>query len=231
MNAEEVAVVIFSGGQDSTTCLGWALNRYKEVRTITFAYGQRHEIELVQAMRIAHMLGVESEIFELDVFKKLGDSSLVGEGDISAPHTHKSELPSSYVPNRNALMFTIAHAYAQKIGAQNLITGVCESDYSGYPDCREVFVTSLEKSLNLGSESDIKFHYPLMQLTKAQTFKLALEEGVLEHVIKESHTCYEGNRELFHEWGYGCGECPACKLRAKGWSEFVSGLHSGETNA
>ncbi len=222
-----LAVVIFSGGQDSTTCLGWALNRFKDVKTITFGYGQRHEIEIAQAKKIADILGVESEFFEIDIFKKLQNSSLLeSSSDINKPHPLNSSLPSSYVPNRNALMFTIAHAYAQKIGAKNLITGVCESDYSGYPDCQEDFVLSLENSLNLGSKENIKFHYPLMKLNKAETFKLALEEGVLELVIKESHTCYEGNRDRFFEWGFGCGKCPACLLRMRGWGEFKNLLDS-----
>jgi len=215
------AIVIFSGGQDSTTCLAWAKNRFEEVETITFSYGQRHSIELACAKKISSMLGVKNSVFEIDIFKKLGDSSLVTEGELGSSHDKHPNLPSSYVPNRNALMFTIAHAYAQKVGFNALVTGVCETDFSGYPDCREGFVLALENALNLGSESDIKFYYPLMRLNKAETFKLAQDEGVLDIVIKESHTCYEGDRSRFFEWGYGCGECPACKLREKGWREYL----------
>ena len=215
------AIVIFSGGQDSTTALAWAKNRFKEVETITFSYGQRHSIELTCAKKIASMLGVKNNVFEIDIFKKLGDSSLVAEGDVNSSHDKHPNLPSSYVPNRNALMFTIAHAYAQKVGFNALVTGVCETDFSGYPDCREGFVLALENALNLGSESNIKFYYPLMRLNKAETFKLAQDEGVLDIVINESHTCYEGDRSRLFEWGYGCSECPACKLRAKGWSEYL----------
>ncbi len=219
---ENRALVVFSGGQDSTTILGWAKNRFESVCTITFGYGQRHGIEIGQAKKIAGILGVENIYFEFDLFKKMGDSTLVGEGDLNSPHPHHPNLPSSYVPNRNALMFTIAHAYAQKIGYGNLVTGVCQTDYSGYPDCRAVFIESLEQTLNLGSEEHIKFHSPLMYLNKAQTFALAEKEGVLDIVLEHSHTCYEGNRDLRHPWGYGCGECPSCKLRAKGWQEYLA---------
>jgi len=216
------ALVIFSGGQDSTTCLGWALKRFDKIETITFDYGQRHSIEIAQAEKIAKKYGVGNIVFHMDTFAKLSDSALVNKDrDINEKHDANESLPASYVPNRNALMFTIAHAYAQKIGCDHLVTGICQTDYSGYPDCREVFVKSLEQSLNLGSERDIKFHYPLMFLDKADTFALAKEEDVLESVIELSHTCYNGDRSKFHDWGYGCGECPACKLRENGWNEYL----------
>ncbi|MFP4332978.1 MAG: 7-cyano-7-deazaguanine synthase QueC [Campylobacterales bacterium] len=215
------ALVVFSGGQDSTTCLGWALKRFSEIETITFDYGQRHRVEIDQAKLIAQKLGVQNTLFEMDTFAKLSDSALVNkEQDINRPHSANTTLPASYVPNRNALMFTVAHAYAQKIEANHLVTGVCESDYSGYPDCRQEFVQSLERSLNLGSNRDIEFHYPLMFLDKADTFALAKKEGVLDVVIDMSHTCYNGDRKNLHEWGYGCGDCPACKLRENGWIEY-----------
>jgi len=217
---EGKALVVFSGGQDSTTILGWAKNRFNDVYTITFGYGQRHKIEIEQAKKIAKILEVPNIYFEFDLFKKMGDSTLVGDGDLNAPHPHNPNLPSSYVPNRNALMFTIAHAYAQKIGAGNLITGVCQTDYSGYPDCRAVFIEALERTLNLGSEESIKFHSPLMYLNKAETFALAEKEGVLGIVLEHSHTCYEGDRAHRFEWGYGCGICPSCNLRKRGWEEF-----------
>lgn len=222
------ALVVFSGGQDSTTCLGWAKNRFEAVETVTFSYGQRHIVELEQARCIAERLGVQNTVFSLNIFDNLASSSLIEKnGDLNKPHEKKPNLPSSYVPNRNALMFTVAHAYAQKLGFEALVTGVCESDYSGYPDCREDFVLSLENALNLGSDEHIKFHYPLMRLDKADTFALAKKEGVLEIVLEYSHTCYNGDRMHRHVWGYGCGECPACGLRAKGWETYQRRIKEG----
>lgn len=222
------ALMVFSGGQDSTTCLGWALNRFEAVETITFDYGQRHIVELQQAKKIAGLLGVKNTVFLLNIFENLAASSLIEkDSDLNKPHEKKPNLPSSYVPNRNALMFTIAHAYAQKLGFDSLVTGVCESDYSGYPDCREAFVLSLEKALNLGSDEQIKFFYPLMKLDKADTFALAKQEGVLDAVVAYSHTCYNGDREHRHVWGYGCGECPACRLRSRGWEIYEQRTQEG----
>ncbi len=215
------ALVIFSGGQDSTTCLGWAKNRYDKVEALSFEYGQRHSIELEQAKKIAKKLNIKHTILNISLFKEIGNSALLDkESDINAPHSQKQNLPSSFVPNRNAIFFTAAHAFAQRIGASYLITGISQEDYSGYPDCREEFIKPLEKALNIGSDSDIKFLYPLIHLTKAQTFKLAKDEGVLDIVIKDSHTCYNADHSTFHPWGYGCAECPACKLRQKGWEEY-----------
>lgn len=216
------SVVLFSGGQDSTTCLGFALKNYANVKALCIDYGQRHKIEIEQAQKIADALGVELSIFRTDVLSMLGNSALVGDGELDAPHSQKSELPASYVPNRNALFYTIAHAFTQKVGFDVLVSGVCQTDYSGYPDCREVFVKNMEFALNLGSNSHVEFVYPLMYLNKAQTFKMAEEHGVLELVIEESHTCYEGDRVHKHEWGYGCGHCPACKLRERGYREYAN---------
>ena len=218
------ALVVFSGGQDSTTCLAWAKNRYDHVETITFDYHQKHSIEIEQAKKIAKILNVPNYVVTIDIFAQLGDSALLDinkDQDINAPHHAKPNLPASFVPNRNAMFFTIAHAYAQKQGLKHIITGINQTDYSGYPDCREPFVKSLEKSLNIGSESTIEFKYPLIALTKAETFQLAQEEGILNLVIDESHTCYNGDRSIKHDWGYGCGECPACILREKGWAKYI----------
>ncbi len=215
------ALVVFSGGQDSTTCLGWAKNRYSHVETITFDYHQKHHIEIKQAKKIAKLLNVPNYVLKIDIFAQLDDSALIDSTiDINAKHRNRPNLPASFVPNRNAIFFTTAHAYAQKMGLDEIITGINQTDYSGYPDCRIPFVESLEKALNLGSESDIKFRYPLIHLTKAQTFKMAKEEGVLDIVLKETHTCYNGDRTKEHEWGYGCDACPACQLRKKGWQEY-----------
>lgn len=215
------ALVVFSGGQDSTTCLGWAKNRFDYVESITFDYGQKHFVEIAQAQKIAQHLGVKNTLLSLDAFSQLNDSALINSKlDISSSHSTHTNLPASFVPNRNAIFFTLAHAFAQKQGIDNIIIGVNQTDYSGYPDCREDFVKALELALNLGSEANIMFHYPLMHLTKAETFTLSKEEGVLELVIDESHTCYNGDHTHKHSWGYGCGECPACILRKIGWEVF-----------
>ena len=219
------ALVVFSGGQDSTTCLGWAKNRFKYVETITFDYGQKHRVEIAQAGKIASLLGVKNTLLSLDAFTQLNDSALIdGTQDIGAHHRTHTNLPASFVPNRNAIFFTLAHAFAQKQGINHIIIGVNQTDYSGYPDCREPFVKALEVALNLGSEADITFHYPLMHLTKAETFKLSQDEGVLELVLNESHTCYNGDHGHKHAWGYGCGECPACVLRKIGWETYAKTL-------
>jgi len=219
------ALVVFSGGQDSTTCLGWAKNRFDEVETITFDYGQKHRVEIAQARKIAQALHVKNTLLSLDAFSQLNDSALIdGTQDIGAHHSTHTNLPASFVPNRNAIFFTLAHAFAQKQGIEHIIIGVNQTDYSGYPDCREPFVKALELALNLGSEANITFHYPLMHLTKAQTFKLSEVEGVLDLVIDESHTCYNGVHTHKHAWGYGCGECPACVLRKQGFEAYESEL-------
>jgi 7-cyano-7-deazaguanine synthase len=215
------ALVVFSGGQDSTTCLGWAKNRFDYVETITFDYGQKHKIEIVQAKKIAELLNVPNTLLNINAFSQLNDSALINPDlDISSKHEKKSNLPASFVPNRNAIFFTLAHAFAQKQEIDNIILGVNQTDRAGYPDCREEFVVNIEKALNIGSESDIKFHYPLINLSKSEIFKLSDKEGVLDIVLNESHTCYNGNHTTKFDWGYGCGECPACLIRRDGWKEF-----------
>lgn len=215
------ALVVFSGGQDSTTCLGWAKSRFDYVESITFDYGQKHRVEIAQAAKIAKALHVKNTLLSLDAFSQLNDSALIDSSlDISSSHRTHTNLPSSFVPNRNAIFFTLAHAFAQKQGIEHIIIGVNQTDYSGYPDCREPFVKALELALNLGSEANITFHFPLMHLTKAETFKMSEEESVLELVINESHTCYNGDHTHKHTWGYGCGECPACLLRKIGWEAY-----------
>jgi len=216
------ALIVFSGGQDSTTCLGWAKSKFDYVETITFDYGQKHKVEIVQAKKIADILNVKNTVLDINAFTQLNDSALLEDSnlDISSSHTTKTNLPASFVPNRNAIFFTLAHAFAQKQGIENIIIGVNQTDYSGYPDCREDFVLALEKTLNLGSESNIKFYYPLIHLTKAETFQLSKDEGILDLVLNESHTCYNGDHTTKSDWGYGCGECPACILREQGWLNF-----------
>ena len=213
------ALIVFSGGQDSTTCLGWAKNRYEEIECISFFYGQKHLIELEKSKEICKLEGIKQTIINIDFLGGLVNSALTSNGDVSAKHQDNNDLPASFVPNRNALFLTLAHAYAQKIKAQDIITGTCQTDYSGYPDCRREFIDLLEKTLNLGSATNLKIITPLMDLTKAETFKLAEKENCLKLVINYSHTCYNGS-VIFNEWGSGCGECPACELRKKGFYEY-----------
>jgi len=343
------AVVIFSGGQDSTTCLYWALSRYDIVEAITFNYGQKHSVELDCAKTICNSEGVKQTVIDISFLGTLVESALTSNGDVNK--LNDKGLPDSFVPNRNQLFITLAHAYAQKIGAETLVTGTCETDFSGYFDCRRTFINEIEKTSNIGSSghsltpewiagfidgegsfsrssyetkagkvyyptfsveqadegilnqiqaffgagtvtkrkknenslgkldtwefrlsyakceyvanlmrkygangrgkekfekwvSDhesflgreangdisanmaniglIKIETPLMYLDKAETFELAEKEGCLGFVIAESHTCYNGDRDKFHDWGYGCDDCPACELRKKGYEEFLA---------
>lgn len=218
------AIVVLSGGQDSVTCLGYCLAHYQKVSAITFDYGQRHRVELECAALLCAKYNVPQKVVNLGLMlTDLVTSALTSvEGDVSAPHAHKAGLPASFVPGRNALFLTLAHAYAQEIGAHTIVTGVCQTDYSGYPDCRSEFLRALERALNLGYECGIHIEAPLMRMTKAQTFAMAESVGFLDEVIENSHTCYEGDHTTAHDWGYGCGKCPACLLRAKGYEEFKS---------
>ncbi|MDT8445965.1 MAG: 7-cyano-7-deazaguanine synthase QueC [bacterium] len=221
-SSKQRALVIFSGGQDSTTCLGWALNRFEEVRAICFYYGQTHQVELEQARKIADALKVPLERVDISFYQNMVYSALTGAPmDMNSQHRDNDHLPASFVPNRNALFILLAHSYAQQIGAAALITGLCQTDYSGYPDCREPFAKAYIEALNQGSEQEIELLTPLMHLTKAETFKLAQDEGVMDLVLKESHTCYHGDPSP-NDWGRGCGHCPACQLRAKGYREFLT---------
>lgn len=215
------ALVTLSGGQDSFTCLHWAKKNYDEVETISFDYNQRHKIELALASIVAERAGVKQCIVEIPFLQHLSKSGLVNKEE-SVTEINDKGLPNSFVPNRNALFLTIAHAYAQQIKADVIVGGMCETDYSGYPDCREVFIENLERTLNLGAETTIKIVTPLMHINKAQTFQLAKDLGVLEDAIFYTNTCYNGVRDINHAWGTGCGECPACKLREAGYKEFVA---------
>lgn len=238
------AVVVFSGGQDSTTVLGYARWAGFEPHALAFNYGQKHAVELQQAQKIADKLGVPLTIVDVREFGKLvgSKSALLNNGqEVGEKSLLADNLPASFVPNRNAMFLTMAHGYAQIIDADTIFTGVCETDYSGYPDCREVFIKHLEHALNVGYQTAIKIITPLMHINKAETFKMAERVGVLDLVLDESHTCYNGVRAVptsvdvdgkahygweggddphFHEWGHGCGKCPACELRAKGWQAY-----------
>lgn len=217
-------VVVFSGGQDSTTCLASAVNTIgaKNVYAIAFNYGQKHLVEIKCARRICKVLKVKLKVVDLSFFGDLVTSALTRNGDVNKAHAYKTELPASFVPNRNALFLTIAHAYAQEVGAGTIATGVCQTDYSGYPDCRRNFINELQGALNTGYQTDIAIWTPLMHMTKAEIFQLADQCNVLDLVIDESHTCYNGDRTAKHDWGFGCGTCPACELRKKGYEEFIA---------
>lgn len=225
------ALVLFSGGQDSTTCLAWALERYAHVETIGFDYKQRHVIELacretllkefrVKFPQWASKLG-EDHMIDMSVLSEISDTSLTASKAIEFEQTG---LPNTFVPGRNLLFFTFAAAVAYRRGLKVLVGGMCETDYSGYPDCRDNTLKSLQVSLSLGMDQPLVIETPLMWLTKAETWKMALDLGgsaLLEMIRTETHTCYVGERKTLHAWGYGCSQCPACELRQKGYEEFL----------
>jgi len=204
------ALVVLSGGQDSTTCLYWALQRYDSVTSITFDYGQRHRIELDAARKVAGVAGVEHAVLPIDTFAVLGGNALTGDEVVDTVAT-EGQLPNTFVPGRNLIFLTFAAAYAYQRGIRDLVAGVCQTDYSGYPDCRQNTVEALQVAINLGMETQIRIHTPLMWMTKAETVHLAREVGALE-ALSWSHTCYNGEVPP-------CGNCPACELRAKGFVE------------
>jgi 7-cyano-7-deazaguanine synthase len=213
--AETRALVVFSGGQDSTTCLYWALDRFGagKVETLTFDYGQRHRIELAAARSIARLAGVPHRILPVDTFAALGGNSLTDSGLAvgAAPPLETGQLPNTFVPGRNLVFLTYAAAYAWQRNIRHLVTGVAQADYSGYPDCRAETMRALQQSLRLGMEREFEIHTPLMNLTKKETVELAVSLGAMA-ALGLSHTCYNGQRPP-------CGVCPACKFRAKGFAE------------
>ncbi|MEG3001275.1 MAG: 7-cyano-7-deazaguanine synthase QueC [Comamonas sp.] len=224
------ALVMFSGGQDSTTCLALALSKYDRVETLGFDYGQRHRVELqarhtvrerlcAQFPQWAHKLG-EDHVLTLDVLQQIGGSSLT---DDVAFAMQADGLPNTFVPGRNLLFLTVAGALAYRRGLQVIMTGVCETDFSGYPDCRDDTMKAMQLALNLGLERRLRIETPLMWIDKAQTWQMARELGgdaLVELIVRDTHTCYQGTRDQLHGWGYGCGSCPACELRAKGWQRW-----------
>ena len=218
MKINKTAVVIFSGGQDSTTCLYWAISKYQRVEAITFQYGQKHQVEIECSKLICNDEHIKQTIVDVSFLSTLVESALTSNGDVNK--INSKGLPDSFVPNRNQLFITLAHAFAQKIDATVLVTGVCETDFSGYPDCRNNFIRMIGMTSNLGSDSHIVIDTPLMWLSKAKIWQLAKDLGKLSEVIKFSHTCYNGLRDELHQWGYGCGTCPACELRAAGYEQF-----------
>lgn len=213
-SANDKALVVLSGGQDSTTCLYWALGRFgrDNVSAITFDYGQRHRIELECAERVALDAGVEWTCLPIDTFTALGGNALTDSGiDVEVAGDDKDGLPNTFVPGRNLVFLTFAAAWAWRQDIANIVTGVAETDYSGYPDCRQEALDALEKTLRLGMESRIKLHAPLMHLSKKQTVELAVSLGAIG-AMRLTHTCYNGMRPP-------CGKCAACELRARGFAE------------
>ncbi|BCZ19889.1 7-cyano-7-deazaguanine synthase ExsB [Helicobacter sp. NHP19-012] len=219
-------VLCFSGGQDSTTLALWAKKAFKQTHLLAFNYAQKHAIELKQAQKIAKLLDLPLKILDLHFLQEITLSALFASNPQSsnAPHPKNPNLPASFVPDRNALFFTLAHAYAFNLGADFVLVGVSQEDYSGYFDCRKEFIDSLQTSLNLGAfgtPEGISFLAPFMAMGKAQEFALAQDLGGLELILEHTHTCYEGVRGVRHAYGYGCGACPSCKLRQDAYKEFL----------
>ena len=230
MVAADKALVLFSGGQDSATCLAWALARFETVETVGFEYGQRHAVELECRTRFrervieidsswAERLGPD-HVLDLTVLGEISDTALTGEAEIAL---RADGLPNTFVPGRNLLFFVLAAALASRRGAQHLVGGMCETDYSGYPDCRDATLRALEQAINLGMPGPFALDTPLMWLDKSATWRLAEELGgqaLVELVRTETHSCYLGERGTLHDWGYGCDNCPACELRRTGYEAY-----------
>ncbi len=224
------ALVLFSGGQDSTTALAWALERFSAVETVGFDYGQRHRVELACRETIrdqlpslsptyAERLGPD-HLLDLKTLGAISDTALTSESEIAFAETG---LPTTFVPGRNLIFLTFAAALAYRRDCKHIVLGVCETDYSGYPDCRDDTIKAVQVALGLGLDRRLVLHTPLMWRDKAQTFALAKELGgapLLDLVVEESHSCYLGDRSKRHPWGYGCGHCPACDLRARGFAAY-----------
>ncbi len=226
------ALVLFSGGQDSTTCLAWALDRFRHAETIGFDYGQRHASELSARPKILAALREkypawgarlgEDHVLPLYVLKALGGTALTDDMKIEMG---TNGLPTTFVPGRNILFLTAAAALAYRRDIANLVGGMCETDFSGYPDCRDVTIKAVNAAINLGMDAKFEIHTPLMRIDKAATWRMAEELGgaaLIELINEETVTCYEGDRAHRHDWGYGCGKCPACDLRAKGFEKYAA---------
>lgn len=207
------AVVVFSGGQDSTTCLFWAKQRFSEIEAITFNYGQRHSAELECAVRITKELSIKHHVLDMSLLNQLAPNALT-RSDIDIA-SEEGKLPTTFVDGRNLLFLSFAAILAKQIGAKHIITGVCETDFSGYPDCRDVFIKSLNVTLNLSMDYQFVIETPLMWLNKAQTWKLADDLGAFDYIRNNTLTCYNG---ILAD---GCGECPACILRKRGLEEYL----------
>jgi len=228
----ESALVLFSGGQDSTVCLVWALERFSRVETIGFDYGQRHAVELSVRPKIRERIAAldagwagrlgEDHLVRIEALAAISETALTRDTAIAIAD---SGLPTTFVPGRNLIFFAFAGALAYRRGAKHLVAGMCETDYSGYPDCRDDTVKAMQLALNLGMERRFVLHTPLMWIDKTGTFALAQELGgdaLVDLLVEETHSCYLGERTRRHVWGFGCGECPACKLRADGFARWMA---------
>lgn len=215
MLKDEKAIVVFSGGQDSTTCLFWALETFKEVEVVTFNYNQRHIEEIECAKKIAKEVNVNHHILDMNLLNQLTPNALT-RADIKIEEGDDGELPSTFVPGRNLIFLSFAAILASQVNAKHIITGVCETDFSGYPDCRDAFIKSLNVTINLSMDKEFVIHTPLMWLNKEETWKMADELNRLDFVREKTLTCYNGII------GDGCGECPACKLRKNGLESYLS---------
>ncbi|MES2934795.1 MAG: 7-cyano-7-deazaguanine synthase QueC [Pseudomonadota bacterium] len=231
MPSSDTALVLFSGGQDSTTCLAWALARYAKVETIGFDYGQRHAIELSVRPGLLQKLRAQSpewdrklgddHMIDLSLIAQISDTALTQNVEIAML---ENGLPNTFVPGRNILFMTVAATLAYRRGLNVLVGGMCETDFSGYPDCRDDTMKALQVALNLGMATRLKLETPLMWLDKRQTWQLAEQLGgaaLIDLIRTDTHTCYLGERGALHDWGYGCGTCPACALRARGYQQFA----------
>jgi len=233
MQQADTALVLFSGGQDSTTCLAWALQRYAHVETIGFDYGQRHAVELavrpgiLAALRALapqwnERLGMD-HLIDLSLISKISDTALTSNVEIAMLD---NGLPNTFVPGRNLLFMTVAATVAYRRGLNVLVGGMCETDFSGYPDCRDDTMKALQVALNLGMATRLKLETPLMWIDKKDTWQMAQDAGgsaLVDLIREQTHTCYLGERGVLHAWGYGCGTCPACALRARGYQAFAAG--------
>jgi 7-cyano-7-deazaguanine synthase len=224
------ALVLFSGGQDSTTCLAHALTRYERVETLAFDYGQRHSVELQARLQVLDALRAQfpqwstrlgqDHLLDLAVLGQVSETALTREMAFSMEQTG---LPNTFVPARNLLFLTLAGALAYRRGLQVVVTGVCETDYSGYPDCRDDTMKAMQLALSLGMDKRLLIETPLMWIDKADTWRMAEQlggAGLVDLIVEHTHTCYLGDRTHRHAWGYGCGTCPACELRARGWAQY-----------
>ncbi|WP_395669112.1 7-cyano-7-deazaguanine synthase QueC [Rhodoferax sp.] len=243
------ALVLFSGGQDSTTCLAYALERYQRVETVAFDYGQRHHVELAARQSVLrelrHQFPRWSSALDEDHLLDLSVLGAVSETALTRDTAFKMEangLPNTFVPGRNLLFLTLSAALAYRRGLQVLVTGVCETDFSGYPDCRDDTMKAMQLALSLGMDQRFLIETPLMWIDKAATWDMARRLGdasgepgggqkMVDLIVEHTHTCYLGDRSQRHAWGYGCGTCPACLLRAKGYSAFSDSLNKGDTGA
>lgn len=218
------ALVVFSGGQDSTTCLFWALKNFKKVSTITFIYGQKHSKEVEMARAIAEKAGVDFHLQDVSFISQIGSSSLTDSSIKMDQDKPKDSVPNTFVPGRNLFFLSIAAVYARERGIKHLVTGVSQTDFSGYPDCRDSFIKSLNVTLNLAMDDQFVIHTPLMWIDKAETWELADELGVFDLIRNETLTCYNGVP------GEGCGHCPSCKLRSEGLNSYLARREAKQKN-